>query len=108
VNDRAAGPVSVYRRRGVRIWLHIGGLFLGEGAYVAPEGVTGGTRGMRAAFEAVGTDFGLPRWWRRWTLFYCAGSADMAADAAGYAAVPLCWGRLPGGPGDGIASWGGF
>jgi hypothetical protein len=32
----------------------------------------------------------------------------MAADAAVYTPVPLCWGGLPGGPGYGIASWGGF
>jgi hypothetical protein len=82
--------------------------FLGEGADVAPEGAARGTRGTRAALEAVVTDFGSPRWWRRWTLLHCGGSADMAADAAGYTPVPLCWGGLPGGPGYGTASWGGF
>jgi hypothetical protein len=63
---------------------------------------------MRAALEAVVPDFGSPWWWRRQTLFYYAGSTDMAADAVGDAPVPLCWGRLPGGPRHGIASWGGF
>jgi hypothetical protein len=32
----------------------------------------------------------------------------MAADAAGYTLVPLYWGGLPGGPGYGTASCGGF
>jgi hypothetical protein len=100
--------VSVHRHRGVRIWLHSGGLFVGEGADAAPEGAIGGTRGMRAALEAVVIDFASPWRWRRRALLYCAGGTDMAADAAGDAAVPLCWGRLPGGPGDGITSWGGF
>jgi hypothetical protein len=31
----------------------------------------------------------------------------MAVDVAGHTAVPLCWGGLPGGPGHGVASWGG-
>jgi hypothetical protein len=31
----------------------------------------------------------------------------MATDAAGHIAVPLCWGGLLGGPGHGVASWGG-
>jgi hypothetical protein len=39
---------------------------------------------------------------------FCAGGADMAADVAGHSTVPLCWGGLPGGPGYGVASWGGF
>jgi hypothetical protein len=63
---------------------------------------------MRVALEAVVTDIGSPRWWKRWTLFYCAGSTDMAADVIGYTPVPLCWGGLPGGPEYGTASWGGF
>ena len=32
----------------------------------------------------------------------------MAADAAVYTSVSLCWGGLPGGLGYGIASWGGL
>jgi hypothetical protein len=31
----------------------------------------------------------------------------MAADVAGHTSVPLCWGGLPGGPGHGVAYWGG-
>jgi hypothetical protein len=108
VDDRAAGPMSVDRYRGVCVWLHPGGLFLGEGVDVAPEGATRGTRGTGAALEAVVIDFGSPQWWRRWTLLYCVGSEDMAEDAAGYTPVPLCWGGLPGGPRHGVASWGGF
>jgi hypothetical protein len=66
------------------------------------------TMRVRTWPEAVVTDFGLPRWWKRRALLYCACSADMAADAAGYTSVPLCWGGLPGGPRYGVASWGGF
>jgi hypothetical protein len=100
--------MSVDRYRGVCVWLHPGGLFLGEGADVVPEGATRGTRGTRAALEAVVISFGSPWWWRRQALFYGAGDADMAADVAGHTAVPLCWGGLPGGPRHGVASWGGF
>jgi hypothetical protein len=32
----------------------------------------------------------------------------MAADAAVYTLVPLCWGGLPRGPGYDTASWGDF
>jgi hypothetical protein len=31
----------------------------------------------------------------------------MVADVAGHTLVPLCWGGLSGGPGHGVASWGG-
>ena len=31
----------------------------------------------------------------------------MAADVAGHIVVPLCWGGFSGGPGHGVASWGG-
>jgi hypothetical protein len=58
--------------------------------------------------EAVVCSFGSPRWWRRWPLFYSAGSTDLAADAASDTSVPLCWGGLLGGPRHGVASWGGF
>jgi hypothetical protein len=92
VDDCTTGPLSVHRHWGVCFWLHPGGLFPGEGADAAPEGVTGGTWGVRASTEVMVRDFGSPWWWRRRTLFHCAGSADMAVDAAGYTTVPLCWG----------------
>jgi hypothetical protein len=83
-DDCAVGPLSVHRQRGVCLWIHPGGLLLGEGANVAPEGASRGTRGTRAMLEAVVTDFGLPRRWQRGKLLYSRGSADMAADVAGY------------------------
>ena len=93
--DCVAGPLSVHRQGGVRIWLHPGGLLLGEGADAAPEGATGGTRGMRAAVAVVVADIGSPRRWRRRALLHGGGSADMAADVAGHSAVPLRWGGFP-------------
>jgi hypothetical protein len=105
--DCVAGPVSVHRQGGVRIWLHPGGLLLGEGADAVPEGAIRGTRGTRAALATVVRDIGSPRRWRRRALLHCGGSADMATDAAGYSAVPLCWGGFSGGPRYGVASWGG-
>jgi hypothetical protein len=49
--------------RGVCIWLHSGSLFFGESADAVPEGATRGTKGTRAALEAVVSDFGSPQWW---------------------------------------------
>jgi hypothetical protein len=98
VDDRAVGSMSIHRYRRVHVRLDPGSLVFGEGADAAPAGSSRGAWGMRAMIEAVVCSFGLPRWWRRWPLFYGAGGADMAVDAAGHTSVPLCWGGLLGDP----------
>jgi hypothetical protein len=108
VDDRVAGPLSVHRYQGVCVWLHPGGLVSGEGTDAKPTGSSRGVGGARALTEAVVSYFGSPRWWRRRAVLHGAGGADLAADATSHTSIPLCWGGLPGGPGHGIASWGGF
>jgi hypothetical protein len=88
--------------------LYPGSLVSGEGVDAAPTGSSRGAWGARASTEVVVSDFGSPRWWRRRALLHGAGGTDLAADAAGHTSIPLCWGGLPGGPGHGTASWGGF
>jgi hypothetical protein len=46
--------VSSCRLRGVFLWVYLGGMVPGEGAYVAPESVVGCTWCVRAMTEAVG------------------------------------------------------
>ena len=108
VDDRAVGPLSVYRYRRVCFRLDPGSLVLGEGVDATPKGSIRGTQGMRAVLEAVVDSFGLPQQWRRWELLHSAGSRDMVTDVASDTSVPLCWAGLSGGPGHGTASWGGF
>jgi hypothetical protein len=107
-DDSVAGPLSVDRQGGVCFWLHPGGLFPGESAGVATEGGAGGTSCTTPAVEAVVRDFGSPRWWRRGSLLFGGGDADMAANAAVYTPVPVCGGGFSAGPRYGIASWGGI
>jgi hypothetical protein len=57
------GPLSVSRQGGVCIWLHPGGIFLGEGADVAAKSGAGGTRYTTPVVEVVVGDFGSPWWW---------------------------------------------
>jgi hypothetical protein len=98
--------MSVVGQGRLCIRLHSGGLFLREGVDVAVEGGAGGASYTTPASEVVVRDFGLPRWWRRGSLFLEGGPADMAADAAGHTPVSLCGGGLPEGPRYGTASWG--
>jgi hypothetical protein len=92
VDDRVVGSVSVHRCRRVHLWVDPSSLVFGEGVDVVPEGFAGDVGGTRATFEAVVFSFGSPRWWQRWPLLFHKGGTDMATDAAGDTAVPLCWG----------------
>jgi hypothetical protein len=91
-DDHAVGLLSIHRYRRVFFWLDPGSLVSGEGADAEPMGSSRGTWGMRASIEVVVHDFGSPRWWRGRALFHGAGNTDLAVDAAGHTAVPLCWG----------------
>jgi hypothetical protein len=52
-DDRAAGPLSVHRYRGVCFRLYPGSLVSGEGVDAAPAGSSRGAWGARASIEAV-------------------------------------------------------
>jgi hypothetical protein len=91
-----ARQVSSCRLRGVFLWVGLGGMVSGEGAYVAPESIVGCTWCARAVTAVVVDDFDSPWWWGGWPLFHGRGCTGVASYATDYTMVPILRGGLPG------------
>jgi hypothetical protein len=88
--------VSVFAFRGLFLWVHLGGMVLGDDAHVAPESLIRHLGYARTVTKVVGDDSSSPWWGGGWPLFHGRGCIGVASDATDHTLISEFWGRLLG------------
>jgi hypothetical protein len=79
--------VLIYRFKGLCLWVILGGLLFGEGAYVAPDIFVGHIGCARDTTYVVGNDIGSAWGWGGWPLIYGRGFLGVASDATDHTLI---------------------